>query len=52
MVKQENHRQWNQEKGGEAHTDSKASDDQWDLFAAQLEGGREEAVKQLNVNLH
>ena len=25
----------------EGHTDSKASDDQWDLFAAQLEGERE-----------
>ena len=40
----------------ERHIDSKASDDQWDLFAAQLEGERErekeEAVKQLNVNLH
>ena len=32
--------------------ESKASDDRWELFAAQLEGGREEAVKQLNVNLH
>ena len=36
----------------------KASDDQWELFAAQLGGERErgrereEVVKQLNVNLH
>ena len=51
-MKQENRSGSGIKRKVERHTDSKASDDQWDLFAAQLEGGREEAVKQLNVNLH